>query len=99
MQSAFNERRAGNVTKNKSEIAQLLNLGPTSEKWLNAVGIYTKGALKKLGPVKAYLRVKKGGYKPSLNLLYALAGTLMDVRWNKLPQNVKTQLLLDMDSI
>ena len=32
------------------------------------------------------------GLRPSLNLLYALEGALMDLRWNLLPADVKERL-------
>ena len=82
-----------------NELASLRNLGPKSAAWLNAVGIHTRKDLVRFGPVKAYYRVKQGGFKPSLNLLYALAGAIMDVHWNKLPRDERSRLLIEADAL
>jgi DNA transformation protein and related proteins len=87
------------MPRRKSEMAQLLNLGPVSEEWLNAIGVYTQSDLNRLGPVATFLQVKRAGFNPSLNLLYALAGAAAGVRWNKLPKDMKTRLLLELDAM
>lgn len=76
----------------------LLNLGPKSMVWLNTVEIFTRADVERLGPVVVYLKVKDQGCKPSLNLLYALAGAVMGVRWNQLSAEVKSRLLLELDA-
>ena len=81
-----------------SALEELLNLGPKSAAWLNAVGVYTLTDIERLGPATVYQRVKDQGYKPSLNLLYALAGAVMTVRWNQLPDEVRSRLLLELDA-
>ena len=85
--------------KKNDELAALRNLGPKSATWLHAVGIHTRSDLERLGAVRAYLLVKRGGFKATLNLLYGLAGVLLDVRWNKLPQDERSRLILEMDTI
>ncbi len=75
----------------------LLNLGPESMAWLNAVWIFTRADVGRLGPVAVYLKVKDQGCKPSLNFLYALAGSVMGMRWNQLSVEVKSRLLLELD--
>jgi TfoX/Sxy family transcriptional regulator of competence genes len=50
-------------------------------------------------PPSAYLLVKRGGFRASLNLLYALAATLLDVRWNKLPHAERSRLILEVDAL
>jgi len=77
---------------------QLKNLGPVSTRWLATVGIRRRADLIRLGPVEAYLRVKAAGHKPSLNLLWALAGAERGLRWNKLSQEDRHQLLLELDA-
>lgn len=37
--------------------------------------------------------------KPSLNLLYALAGVLLDKKWHELPRELRTQLILAVDAL
>ena len=85
--------------KKKDELTALRNLGPKSATWLHAVGIHTRADLERLGAVRAYLQVKRGGFNATLNLLYALAGVLLDVRWNKLPQDERSRLILEVDAI
>jgi len=80
-------------------VSQLLNLGPKSESWLNDVGIHSKHDLEQVGAVQAFLLLKGKGHKPSLNMLYAMAGALMGVRWDKLTGKKKAKLLLEVDAL
>jgi len=65
---------------------------------LNAAGIYTRHDLEKLGPVSAYVAVIEAGCKPSLNLLWAIAGALRGEHWSKLPDDYRASLLLEYDA-
>ena len=79
--------------KNKqSEIAGQRNLGPKSEGWLNAVGIYTADDLAQMGSVMVYKLVEQHGLAPTLNLLYALEASIRGIDWRDLPQDVKEEL-------
>ena len=73
-------------------VGQLPNLGPKSAAWLRAAGIATRADLERLGSVEAYRRVLAQGVPPSLNLLYALEGALLDLRWDRLSPAVKENL-------
>ena len=79
-------------TRRVSKLARLANLGPTSEKWLNAIGVYTKRDLEKLGAVNAYRLLKGHGYNASLNLVYAIEGALRGLDWKRLPPALKKDL-------
>lgn len=68
------------------------NIGPTSSRWLAAVGIHTLDDLRKVGVVNAYNLVRAQGYNATLNLLWALQGALTDTPWNALPESVKQDL-------
>lgn len=68
------------------------NLGPTSSAWLEAIGIKTRDDLEAMGAVEAYLRVKDAGFKPSLNLLWALQGAILDIPWSEIPPAMKEDL-------
>jgi DNA transformation protein len=72
--------------------ARLRNIGPTSSRWLAAVGIHTLDDLKQIGVVNAYNLVKLHGYNATLNLLWALQGAFTGVHWTKVPERVKRQL-------
>ncbi|MEM9596543.1 MAG: TfoX/Sxy family protein [Acidobacteriota bacterium] len=70
----------------------LRNLGPASGRWLEAIGVTTRDQLEGLGAVETYLRVVDAGFRPGRNLLWALQGALLDVRWDELPPEMKASL-------
>ena len=73
--------------------AKLRNVGPKSAAWLRQVGLRTREDLAAIGAVDAYMRVKRAGFKPSLNLLYALEGALCDCHWQDVPEARRTELV------
>lgn len=80
------------------ELAKLKGLGPKSEKCLNEIGIKTKADLEKIGPVKAFLKLRNdSNIQPSLNFLYALIGALEDKHWADIAKSEKGRLLLELD--
>jgi len=76
----------------------LKNIGPVSSRWLAAVGVRKRADLIRLGAVGAFLKVKAAGYKPSLNLLWALAGAERGLHWTRLPDEARQRLLLELDA-
>lgn len=67
-------------------LTALKNIGPTSARRLEAAGIADAGALRALGAVAAYGRVKHMYPRVTTAvMLYALAGALADRHWNRLP--------------
>ncbi|WP_455196673.1 TfoX/Sxy family protein [Kaarinaea lacus] len=83
---------------NNLKIGKLKGLGPKSEQALNNIGIYTRKDLEKMGPIKAFIKLReKSDIKPSLNLLYAMVGALEDKHWTTIAQQEKTRLLLELD--
>ena len=74
--------------------AKLLNIGPKSEAWLRQVGVRTIEDLKQHGALGTFLKVKRAGFKPSLNLLYALAGAELGCHWTALTPEHKQELVL-----
>ncbi|MDO3381946.1 TfoX/Sxy family protein [Gilvimarinus algae] len=81
----------------QSELLQLKNLGMASVNILRAVGINSYQDLQKIGAVGAYLRIKDRDINVSKVMLYALQGALMDVHWNDLPPDLKTQLVAEAE--
>jgi len=77
---------------------KIRNVGPKSAAWLRQVGVRTQEDLNRLGPVEAFMKVKRAGFRPSLNLLYALAGAIEDCHWADLPEERKTALVLAAES-
>jgi DNA-3-methyladenine glycosylase I len=76
----------------RSALAELDNLGPTSQRWLNAVGIHTRADLEKVGAVDACRILKGHGYNATLNLVYAIEAALRGLDWRRLPAGVKAHL-------
>ncbi|HEY6940720.1 TfoX/Sxy family protein [Dokdonella sp.] len=77
---------------------KIRNVGPKSAAWLRQVGVRTTEDLARIGPVETFLKVKRAGFRPSLNLLYSMAGALADCHWADLPEDQKQELLLALDA-
>ncbi len=69
------------------------NVGPKSAAWLRQVGLRTRDDLESAGAVDAFMRVKRAGFKPSMNLLYALEGALRDCHWQEVPHARREELV------
>ncbi|WP_058835691.1 TfoX/Sxy family protein [Luteimonas abyssi] len=78
--------------------AKLRNVGPKSAAWLRQVGLRTRADLEAAGPVEAYMRVRRAGFRPSLNLLYALEGALLDCHWQEVPDARRQQLVAEAEA-
>src|SRR3546814_223838 len=72
---------------------KMRNIGPKSAAWLRQVGLRTPEDLAEAGPLEAFMRVKRAGFKPSLNLLYALEGALQDCHWQEVPDERRVELV------
>ena len=77
---------------------KLRNIGPKSAAWLRQVGLRTHEDLQASGAVEAFMRVKRAGFKPSLNLLYALEGALRDCHWQEVPEQRRTELVTEAEA-
>jgi DNA transformation protein len=73
-------------------LRQLPNLGPASERMLEAAGIHTPDELDRLGAVEAYQRAIAAGGAPSLNFLWSIEAALLGMDWRDLPQERKLEL-------
>jgi hypothetical protein len=73
--------------------SELRNIGPKSAAWLRQVGLRTREELAEAGAVEAYMRVRRAGFKPTLNLLYAIEGALLDCHWQELSEPHRQQLV------
>ena len=72
---------------------KMRNIGPKSAAWLRQVGLRTHEDVAAAGAVDAFMRVKRAGFRPSLNLLYALEGALADCHWQDVPEARRQQLV------
>lgn len=77
---------------------KLRNIGPKSAAWLRQTGIRTQEDLESVGALAAYIRVKRAGFKPSLNLLYALEGAILGCHWQEIPDERRSELVLAADA-
>ena len=73
--------------------AKLRNIGPKSMAWLRQTGVRTLDDLKSVGALSAFVRVKRAGFRPSLNLLYALEGAILDCHWQDIPEARRAELI------
>lgn len=72
---------------------KLRNIGPKSAAWLRQVGLRSLDDLAAIGAVEAYMKVRRAGFKPSLNLLYSLEGALVDCHWQDVPEERRNELV------
>ena len=76
---------------------KLRNIGPKSMAWLRQTGVRTLADLKAVGALSAFVRVKRAGFRPSLNLLYALEGAILDCHWQDIPEARRAQLIAEAE--
>ena len=77
---------------------KLRNIGPKSAAWLRQVGLRTREDLAAAGTVEAFMRVKRAGFKPTLNLLYAIEGALQGCHWQEISDERRSELILAADA-
>ncbi len=73
---------------------KIKNIGPKSMAWLRQTGIRTLEELKTTGSLSAYVRIKRAGFKPSLNLLYAMEGAILGCHWQEIPEARRSELII-----
>lgn len=78
--------------------AQLRNIGPKSAAWLRQVGLRSEQDLRAAGAVEAFMRVKRAGFRPSLNLLYALEGALQGCHWQQVSQARRQEMVAAVEA-
>jgi len=78
-------------------IETLRNLGGSSAAWLRDTDIRTVADLRDVGPVFAYIQVKRKYPRASLNLLWALAAGLKGIDWRDLTDDEKEKLRAEIE--
>src|SRR5690606_12168547 len=68
-------------------------VGPKSAAWLRQVGVRSLEDLRGTGVVPTFMKVRRAGFRPSLNLLYAMEGALLDCHWQDVPEERRSDLL------
>ena len=77
-------------------VSTMRNLGPASEKLLASIGVHDSKALADIGALEAFRRLRLAGHQPNLALLYTLHGALTDQAWDRLPEDEKEFLKLEV---
>ena len=75
-------------------VEKIKNIGPKSMAWLRQTGIRTQADLESVGSLAAYVRIKRAGFKPSLNMLYAMEGAILGCHWQDIPAERRSELIL-----
>ena len=78
---------------------KLRNIGPKSAAWLRQVGLRSAEDLAAVGAAAAFAKVKRAGFKPSLNLLYSLEGALQDCHWQDVPEARRQVLIAQYEAL
>lgn len=77
---------------------KMRNIGPKSAAWLRQVGLRSLEDITAIGTVEAFMKVRRAGFKPSLNLLYSLEGALQDCHWQEIPEARRSELVQAADA-
>ena len=80
-----------------SETPKLRNIGPKSAAWLRQVGLRSLDDVAAIVAVDVYMKVRRAGFKPSLNLLYSLEGALVGCHWQEIPEARRQQLVAEFE--
>jgi len=75
----------------------LRNLGPVTQHWLESIKLGSPKALRRVGAVAAYVRLKRSRPGVSINALYALVGALEDCDWITIRRTRKLELALQVE--
>ena len=80
-----------------SPLTGLRNLGPRTTQRLASIGITTPSRLRRVGPIAAFVRLKRAHRGVSLNALYALVGAVEGMHWTDVRRTRRLDLLLAVD--
>ena len=76
----------------KKHHSELTNLGPTSQQWLKAIGVFTRSELVRLGSIHAYWLMKEHGFNVTMDMVHTMEGEILGVRWEDLPEKLKGEI-------
>ena len=77
----------------KSDLINQINIGKDTEKKLIQVGVDSFEKLKSIGSKQAFILLQALDPGACLDLLYGLEGAIQGIKWNKLPEDKKKDLL------
>jgi DNA transformation protein len=81
-----------------TRLSELLNLGPKSGAMLASIGIRTRSDLAARGAIDAFIELKRSGQPASLNMLWALVGTLSGRDWRDVARHDRLRLLMELEA-
>jgi len=70
------------------------NFGPKSMEMLARAGIKNDQQLMELGTIQTFLALKRAGFNPSLNFLWAIEGALSERDWKVVAREDRLRLLM-----
>jgi len=73
-------------------LTQLPNIGPVLAEKLNQIGVNTYADLAEMGRVEALIRIGQTDITAFANMLYALEGAILGVRWHSIPKEHREKL-------
>jgi DNA transformation protein len=77
-------------------VGELHGIGPYMVRMLAEIDVHTVGALRQLGAVEAFARLRFiAGKRITLNALYAIDGALTGIDWRDIPPARKAALLAE----
>ena len=77
---------------------KIRNIGPKSMAWLRQTGVRSLADLQAVGSLAAFVRIKRAGFRPSLNLLYALEGAIAGCHWQEIPDARRAELVAQAEA-
>jgi DNA transformation protein len=80
----------------RDDLLKLKNIGEKSVDWLIAAGIESPDDLEQLGAAEAFRRIQEQ-FPVNRTMLWALQGALMDLPYNRLPDDVKQSVLQELE--
>ncbi|GMN10268.1 TfoX/Sxy family protein [Croceitalea sp. MTPC9] len=78
------------------------NIGITTKKRLEEIGVHTLADLAEITPKNAYRKICErypDKTVPKCYYLYSLKGALLNMDWRELPKEVKSELIADYNGL
>ncbi len=81
------------------DLTKLPNIGGVLAEKLNKIGIFSFDQLAELGSIETVLRIGETDMMTCYNMLYALEGAIIGVRWHGLPKSDREELKRAFDQV
>lgn len=79
------------------DLTKLPNIGPVLAEKLNQIGVSTYDDLAEIGSVEALIRIGQTDITAFANMLYALEGAILGVRWHNIPREHREKVKNDFN--